>query len=105
MLRAMLKRKSLKHALHPEFHCDDHVGNSITPAAQPMRMLAHNGEINTLRGNVNWIKARQGVMKCQNLGIPHHILRKVGTPTLIDRANVGSYCQCSAAVLLMFRKV
>ena len=44
---------------------------------QPMRMLAHNGEINTLRGNVNWIKARQGVMKCQSLGIPHHILRKV----------------------------
>jgi hypothetical protein len=42
-----------------------------------MRMLAHNGEINTLRGNVNWIKARQGVMKCENLGIPQHILRKV----------------------------
>ena len=42
-----------------------------------MRMLAHNGEINTLRGNVNWIKARQGVMKCQSLGIPQHILRKV----------------------------
>ena len=27
--------------------------------AQPMRMLGHNGEINTLRGNQNWMKARQ----------------------------------------------
>ena len=28
--------------------------------AHPFRMIAHNGEINTLRGNVNWIRARQG---------------------------------------------
>ncbi|XP_022899925.2 uncharacterized protein [Onthophagus taurus] len=31
--------------------------------AHPLRMLAHNGEINTLRGNVNFMKAREGVMK------------------------------------------
>ncbi|MAE66313.1 MAG: glutamate synthase large subunit [Phycisphaeraceae bacterium] len=30
--------------------------------AQPMRFLCHNGEINTLRGNMNWMTARQGVM-------------------------------------------
>lgn len=30
--------------------------------AQPNRMLAHNGEINTLRGNVNFMRAREGVM-------------------------------------------
>ncbi|UYV65685.1 hypothetical protein LAZ67_3005087 [Cordylochernes scorpioides] len=30
--------------------------------AHPMRMLAHNGEINTLRGNVNLMRAREGVM-------------------------------------------
>lgn len=30
--------------------------------AQPFRMLAHNGEINTLQGNVNWMKARQPVL-------------------------------------------
>ncbi len=29
--------------------------------AQPFRMLAHNGEINTLRGNLNWMKAREGL--------------------------------------------
>ena len=31
--------------------------------AQPNRFMAHNGEINTLRGNVNWMKAREGVMQ------------------------------------------
>ncbi len=31
--------------------------------AQPCRLMAHNGEINTLRGNANWMFARQGVMK------------------------------------------
>lgn len=30
--------------------------------AHPLRVLAHNGEINTLRGNVNFMKAREGVM-------------------------------------------
>ena len=29
--------------------------------AQPFRLLAHNGEINTLRGNVNWMAAREGL--------------------------------------------
>ncbi|MER3397917.1 MAG: glutamate synthase large subunit [Chloroflexota bacterium] len=29
------------------------------PLAQPFRLLAHNGEINTLTGNVNWMKARE----------------------------------------------
>ncbi|CAB0001855.1 unnamed protein product [Nesidiocoris tenuis] len=33
--------------------------------AHPLRCLAHNGEINTLRGNVNFMKAREGVMKSQ----------------------------------------
>ncbi|MDD3297003.1 MAG: glutamate synthase central domain-containing protein, partial [Candidatus Omnitrophica bacterium] len=31
--------------------------------AQPFRFLAHNGEINTLKGNVNWMKARQASLK------------------------------------------
>ena len=36
--------------------------------AQPLRWCAHNGEINTLRGNRNWITARQGLMATDNLG-------------------------------------
>ncbi|PSR82252.1 hypothetical protein BD289DRAFT_483994 [Coniella lustricola] len=31
--------------------------------AQPLRWAAHNGEINTLRGNKNWMRAREGVMQ------------------------------------------
>jgi glutamate synthase (NADPH) large chain len=30
--------------------------------AHPFRMICHNGEINTLRGNINWIRARQGAI-------------------------------------------
>lgn len=36
--------------------------------AQPFRYLAHNGEINTIRGNRNWMHAREGVLKSQAFG-------------------------------------
>ncbi len=36
--------------------------------AQPFRMICHNGEINTLRGNVNWMAARRHTMKSEVLG-------------------------------------
>ncbi len=36
--------------------------------AQPFRFLAHNGEINTLRGNINWMKAREGMLKSKFFG-------------------------------------
>ena len=36
--------------------------------AQPLRWCAHNGEINTLRGNRNWITARQGLMSSDQFG-------------------------------------
>ena len=38
------------------------------PLAQPFRMLAHNGEINTIQGNRNWFTARQGRLKSDLLG-------------------------------------
>ena len=31
--------------------------------AQPFRMLCHNGEINTVRGNINWMNARHSILK------------------------------------------
>lgn len=40
--------------------------NPRWPLAQPMRVVGHNGEINTLLGNVNWIKAREA-SKSMNL--------------------------------------
>ncbi|OAN45460.1 glutamate synthase large subunit [Magnetospirillum moscoviense] len=36
--------------------------------AHPFRMVCHNGEINTLRGNVNWMNARRGAMNSEVLG-------------------------------------
>ncbi len=36
--------------------------------AQPFRFLAHNGEINTLRGNINWMRAREGLLKSGMFG-------------------------------------
>ncbi|MDH4284176.1 MAG: glutamate synthase subunit alpha, partial [Gallionellaceae bacterium] len=36
--------------------------------AHPFRMIAHNGEINTLRGNVNWMAARHAAMSSKLLG-------------------------------------
>ncbi|WP_298014605.1 glutamate synthase-related protein [uncultured Castellaniella sp.] len=38
------------------------------PLAHPYRMIAHNGEINTVKGNFNWLRAREGVMSSAVLG-------------------------------------
>ncbi|HEU4466071.1 MAG TPA: glutamate synthase central domain-containing protein, partial [Agromyces sp.] len=38
------------------------------PLAQPFRMIAHNGEINTIQGNRNWMRARQSQLESEVLG-------------------------------------
>ncbi len=38
------------------------------PLAHPYRLVAHNGEINTVKGNFNWLRAREGMMKSAVLG-------------------------------------
>src|SRR3954453_1577064 len=38
------------------------------PLAQPFRLIAHNGEINTVRGNRNWLAAREGTLSSDALG-------------------------------------
>jgi glutamate synthase (NADPH/NADH) large chain len=38
------------------------------PLAHPYRFIAHNGEINTLRGNINWMKAREALLESDVLG-------------------------------------
>lgn len=48
------------------------------------RMIAHNGEINTLRGNVNFMKAREGVMKNEEFGDTLQQLYPVVEPNLSD---------------------
>ncbi len=36
--------------------------------AQPLRLMCHNGEINTIRGNMNWMRARQGSLQSGEFG-------------------------------------
>src|SRR5690606_35665218 len=38
------------------------------PLAHPYRLIAHNGEINTVQGNFNWLRAREGAMESAVLG-------------------------------------
>src|SRR5262245_12529398 len=38
------------------------------PLAHPYRYIAHNGEINTLRGNINWMRAREALCRSRALG-------------------------------------
>src|SRR6187200_2114829 len=38
------------------------------PLAHPYRLIAHNGEINTLRGNINWMRAREGLLQSDLFG-------------------------------------
>jgi glutamate synthase (NADPH/NADH) len=42
-----------------------------------MRVLGHNGEINTLRGNKNWVKAREGLIKCASMNLDEKHLSKL----------------------------
>ncbi len=57
------------------------------PLAHPYRFVAHNGEINTLRGNINWMKAREALLESDVLGedlkkiLP--IIREGGSDTAI----------------------
>ncbi len=64
--------------------------------AQPFRMLAHNGEINTLRGNTAWMRAREQIFDGDIFGEDvHHIL------PVISPGNSDSGCLDNAAELLL----
>ena len=64
--------------------------------AHPFRMIAHNGEINTVRGNVNWMTARRGTMASTILG---EDLEKVWP--LIPEGQSDSACFDNALELLV----
>ncbi|XP_058465690.1 uncharacterized protein LOC131439095 [Malaya genurostris] len=64
--------------------------------AHPLRVLAHNGEINTLRGNVNFMKAREGVMKSELYGDELKKLYPVVEPNLSDSGS----CDCVLEFLM-----
>ncbi|WBU39336.1 glutamate synthase large subunit [Homoserinibacter sp. YIM 151385] len=56
------------------------------PLAQPFRMMAHNGEINTVKGNRNWMRARQSQLESELLGDLQPVLPIV-TPGASDSAS------------------
>ena len=57
--------------------------------AQPFRLLAHNGEINTIRGNRTWMEARESVLSSPTLGdiTP---LRPIVQPGMSDSASLDN---------------
>jgi glutamate synthase (NADPH) large chain len=56
------------------------------PLAHPYRYVAHNGEINTVKGNYNWMRAREGVMSSPVLGADLKKLYPISFPTQSDTA-------------------
>jgi glutamate synthase (ferredoxin) len=54
--------------------------------AHPYRYIAHNGEINTLRGNINWIKAREALFESERFGEHMKELLPVVNPNGSDSA-------------------
>lgn len=57
--------------------------------AQPFRLLAHNGEINTIRGNRGWMEARESVLSSPGLGNIKE-LRPIIQPGMSDSASLDN---------------
>ena len=57
--------------------------------AQPFRLLAHNGEINTIRGNRGWMKARESVLSSEALGDIRDI-SPIVQPDMSDSASLDN---------------
>ena len=61
------------------------------PLAHPYRMVAHNGEINTVKGNYNWMRAREGVMNSPVLGAD---LQKLYPISFADQSDTATFDNC-----------
>lgn len=85
-----LKNKSLKTALalvHSRYSTNTFPSWDL---AQPFRFLAHNGEINTLRGNVNWMKARESQLASSVFGNEINKIKPVLTEGASDSAIIDN---------------
>lgn len=58
--------------------------------AQPFRMLAHNGEINTIRGNRLWMQAREGLLQSDVFGDDLKKLFPIVEPNMSDSASLDN---------------
>ncbi|MGC4394769.1 glutamate synthase-related protein [Hydrogenophaga sp. T2] len=61
------------------------------PLAHPYRYVAHNGEINTVKGNYNWMKAREGVMSSPVLGDD---LKKLYPISFAHQSDTATFDNC-----------
>ncbi len=61
------------------------------PLAHPYRLIAHNGEINTVKGNYNWLRAREGVMRSPVLGDD---LRKLYPIVYAGQSDTATFDNC-----------
>jgi glutamate synthase (NADPH/NADH) large chain/glutamate synthase (ferredoxin) len=61
------------------------------PLAHPYRYVAHNGEINTVKGNYNWMKAREGVMASPVLGSD---LKKLYPISFAGQSDTATFDNC-----------
>src|SRR5262249_46391336 len=98
--KGMLTPDQLRGGFYPDL-CDPRVDSAIAlvhsrfstntfpswPLAHPYRFIAHNGEINTIRGNLNWMAAREALLASPAL--PGNIKRlfPICTPGASDSAN------------------
>ncbi|MDA7787674.1 glutamate synthase large subunit [Sphingomonadaceae bacterium] len=78
--------------------------------AQPFRLIAHNGEINTVRGNVNWMNARRRTMESDLLGpdldklwpiVPHGQSDTACLDNALELLLLGGYSLAHAMMMLM----
>ena len=70
--------------------------------AHPNRYIAHNGEINTLRGNVNWMKARQALFSSQIFGDD---LKKILPVINTDGSDSAQFDNCVELLTLAGREL
>ncbi|WP_305097792.1 glutamate synthase large subunit [Croceibacterium aestuarii] len=78
--------------------------------AQPFRLIAHNGEINTVRGNVNWMNARRRTMESELLGpdldklwpiVPHGQSDTACLDNALELLLLGGYSLAHAMMMLI----
>ncbi len=67
------------------------------PLAHPYRMVAHNGEINTVKGNYNWMRAREGAVSSPVLGDD---LRKLWPLIYAGQSDTASFDNCLELLLM-----
>jgi glutamate synthase domain-containing protein 1 len=51
--------------------------------AQPLRVMCHNGEINTLKGNKKWMQSREGLLELLSQATSKNTPRSLSLPSLV----------------------